>query len=71
MGRMGVVQEPPGASERVGGLGWQGGLGDGFPVVALVDTAGCDMEEARDPDGASTLNSGEARVRAVPLRLSP
>lgn len=33
-----------------------------FPVVVLVDTAGCDMEEETDPDGASTLNREEARV---------
>ena len=30
--------------------------------LLLVDTAGCDMEEAREEDGTSVANPGEAEV---------
>ena len=33
-----------------------------FGPLLLVDTAGCDMEEAREEDGTSTANPGEAEV---------
>lgn len=38
------------------------------PVLLLVDTAGCDMEEAAEEGGDSLSNPGEAQV---PLPLPP
>ncbi len=32
------------------------------PVLLLVDTAGCDMEEVAEEGGDSTSNPGEAQV---------
>jgi len=32
------------------------------PVLLLVDTAGCDMEEVAEEGGESTANPGEAQV---------
>ena len=36
--------------------------GGELPVLLLVDTAGCDMEEAAEEEGDSTANPGEAQV---------
>eukprot|EP01025_Chloroclados_australasicus_P056243 TRINITY_DN6926_c0_g1_i3.p2 TRINITY_DN6926_c0_g1~~TRINITY_DN6926_c0_g1_i3.p2 ORF type:complete len:200 (+),score=26.32 TRINITY_DN6926_c0_g1_i3:295-894(+) len=35
---------------------------DGFSVLVLIDTAGCDMEEAQDEETDSKYNQGEAEV---------
>lgn len=42
-----------------GGGGGEGGAGT-LPVLLLIDSAGCDMEESREADGESTCNAGEA-----------
>ena len=33
-----------------------------MPVLLLIDTAGCDMEEQAEEDGDSKRNDGEAKV---------
>ena len=33
------------------------------PVLLLIDTAGCDMEEQAEEDGDSKRNEGEAKAR--------
>jgi len=38
------------------------GYGDVLPVLLLIDTAGCEMEEALEVGGESKLNRGEAEV---------
>jgi len=35
---------------------------DDVPVLLLIDTAGCDMEEQAEEDGDSKRNDGEAKV---------
>ncbi|KAK9808936.1 hypothetical protein WJX72_006613 [[Myrmecia] bisecta] len=35
---------------------------EGLEVLALIDTAGCDMEEKKEEEGGSTYNEGEAQV---------
>ena len=35
------------------------------PVLLMVDTAGCDMEEQAEEDGDSKRNEGEAKVSAA------
>lgn len=35
---------------------------DDVPVLLLIDTAGCDMEEQAEEDGDSKHNDGEAKV---------
>ncbi len=35
---------------------------DDVPVLFLIDTAGCDMEEQAEEDGDSKRNDGEAKV---------
>lgn len=35
---------------------------DDVPVLLLIDTAGCDMEEQAEEDGDSKRNEGEAKV---------
>ena len=35
---------------------------DDVPVLLLIDTAGCNMEEQAEEDGDSKRNDGEAKV---------
>ena len=35
---------------------------DDVPVLLMIDTAGCDMEEQAEEDGDSKRNEGEAKV---------
>lgn len=35
---------------------------ESFPVLAFIDTAGCDMEETKEEDGESLKNMGEADI---------
>ncbi|WPT18014.1 DNA-binding protein SMUBP-2 [Picochlorum sp. SENEW3] len=35
---------------------------ESFPVLAFIDTAGCDMEETKEEDGESLKNTGEADI---------
>lgn len=35
------------------------------PVLLMVDTAGCNMEEQAEEDGDSKRNEGEAKVRVL------
>ena len=37
-------------------------------VLALLDTAGCDMEEVQEEEGDSTSNPGEAQVRCLRMQ---
>lgn len=37
-------------------------LAEEVPVLLMVDTAGCDMEEQAEEDGDSKRNDGEAKV---------
>lgn len=38
---------------------------DEVPVLLMMDTAGCDMEEQAEEDGDSKRNDGEAKVSAT------
>ena len=38
------------------------------PVLLMIDTAGCDMEEQSEEDGDSKRNEGEAKVRLTCIR---
>eukprot|EP00887_Chlorella_sp_A99_P002446 scaffold10.g2446.t1 len=56
------------ASHALGGLRGAGAAAGDVPVLLLVDTAGCDMEEQEEEEGASTWNEGEARVVMAHVR---